>query len=155
MVTNVKQLPLVVYYADCVPILMADKMSGVIAAVHSGWRGTVSEIAGNAVKIMTEQFGASPENIKAAIGPSIGQCCFETGSEVASEFDNDLSVACDNGKFMIDLWTANERILLKCGLQKENIDVLKICTICNSDMLYSYRVNKETTGRMGAFIALD
>ncbi len=154
LVTNVRQLPIVVYYADCVPILMADKAAGVIAAVHSGWRGTVAEIAGNAIKIMTEQFAANPENIIAAIGPSIGQCCFETGGEVAWEFDNDLRLECGNGKFMVDLWKANERILLKYGLKQENIDVLKMCTMCNSDLLYSYRVNKESTGRMGAFISL-
>lgn len=154
MVTNVRQLPLVVYYADCVPILLADKTSGVIAAVHSGWRGTVNEIVGNAVKIMTEQFDAKTESIKAAIGPSIGQCCFETGGEVACEFESNLVIKRNNGKFMVDLWKANERILLKYGLKKENIDVLEICTICNSDMLYSYRVNKEATGRMGAFISL-
>ena len=155
LVTNICKLPLVVYYADCVPVLMADKSAGVVAAVHSGWRGTVSGIAGNAVKIMVEQFGAKPENIKASIGPSIGQCCFETGGEVACEFDNDLVIECDNGKFMVDLWKANERILLKSGLNKDNIEILKICTICNNDMLYSYRVNKEATGRMGAFISLD
>ncbi len=154
LVTNVRQLPLVVYYADCVPVLMADKATGVVAAVHSGWRGTVSEIAGNAIKIMKEQFNAKPENIIAAIGPSIGQCCFETGKEVACEFDADLVVDCENGKFMVDLWKANEKILLKYGLKRENIDILEMCTICNSDMLYSYRVNKEATGRMGAFISL-
>lgn len=154
LVTNIRQLPLVVYYADCVPILMADKAAGVVAAVHSGWRGTVSEIAGNAIKIMTEQLGAKAENIVAAIGPSIGQCCFETGAEVACEFDEDLRLECGNGKFMVDLWSANERILLKYGLKQENIEILKICTVCNSDMLYSYRANKEATGRMGAFISL-
>ena len=154
MVTNIRQLPLVVYYADCVPILMAERSAGVIAAVHSGWRGTVGEIAGNAINIMTEQFNAKAEDIIAAIGPSIGQCCFETGSEVANEFDDDLSIECDNGKFMVDLWKANERILLKYGLKQKNIDVLEMCTMCNSDMLYSYRVNKGETGRMGAFISL-
>ncbi len=154
LVTNVRQLPLVVYYADCVPILMTDKSAGVIAAVHSGWRGTVGEISGNAIKIMTEQFNAKPENIFAAIGPSIGQCCFETGSEVACEFDSKLALACGNGKFMVDLWAANERILLKYGLKPDNIDIFKMCTMCNSDILYSYRVNKDTTGRMGAFISL-
>ncbi len=154
LVTNISKLPLVVYYADCVPILMADRTAGVVAAVHSGWRGTVSEIVGNAVEIMIQQFGANPENIIAAIGPSIGQCCFETGDEVACQFDNDLVIEKNNGKFMIDLWKANENILLKCGIKKENIDIMKVCTICNSDMLYSYRVNKEATGRMGAFISL-
>ncbi len=154
LVTNVRDLPLVVYYADCVPILLADESAGVIAAVHSGWRGTVGKIAAKAVEIMTAQFGASALRIKAAIGPSIGPCCFETGGEVACCFDESLVTECQNGKFRVDLWRANENILTHCGLKRENIDILKMCTICNSDTLYSYRTHKESTGRMGAFVVL-
>ena len=87
MVTNLRNLPLVVYYADCVPILLVDSDAGVVAAVHSGWRGTVAGITKNAVGIMVSSFGADPAKIKAAIGPSIGPCCFETGEEVALQFD--------------------------------------------------------------------
>lgn len=155
LVTDVKNLPLVVYYADCVPVLLSDEEAGVIAAVHSGWRGTVLEISGNAVRIMTEQFGAVPSRIKAAIGPSIGPCCFETGAEVAFQFEKALVKEKDNGKFLVDIWQANKNILLKNGLREENIDVLRLCTICNNHMLYSYRTHKEATGRMGAFISLN
>lgn len=155
LVTNVENLPLVVYYADCVPILLSDEDAGVIGAVHSGWRGTVAEISANAVRIMTEQFGAKPSRLKAAIGPSIGPCCFETGSEVACQFEEALVKEQKNGKFLVDLWAANKNILLSCGLAEENIDVLKLCTICNSNKLYSYRTHKEATGRMGAFISLN
>ncbi len=154
LVTNVSGLPLVVYYADCVPVLLADEVSGVVAAVHSGWRGTVGEIARNAVSVMVENFGAKPENIKAAIGPSIGVCCFETGEEVAGLFGASLVKSCGDGKFKVDLWSANKIILENCGVKTENIDVLGICTMCHSDMLYSYRVHKGETGRMGAFIGL-
>ncbi len=154
LVTNVANLPLVVFYADCVPILLADDEMGVVAAVHSGWRGTVSEIAGKAVEIMKNKFSSSPQNIKAAIGPSIGKCCFETGLEVASQFDKKLVLENNNGKFFVDLWQANKMILQKSGVKEENIDVLEICTVCNSDMLYSYRAHKDATGRMGAFIML-
>ena len=154
LVTNVENLPLVVFYADCVPILLADEESGVVAAVHSGWRGTVSEIAGKAVEIMKNEFSARPENIKAAIGPSIGKCCFETGPEVASQFDKQLVLQNNDGKFFVDLWEANKMILQKSGVREENIDVLELCTVCNSDMLYSYRTHKDATGRMGAFIML-
>ena len=155
LVTNVKDLPLVVYYADCVPILLVDEKAEVVAAVHSGWRGTVAQIAKNAVDIMVSDFGADSGRIKAAIGPSIGLCCFETGEEVACQFDEALVEPCSNGKFKVGLQQANENILLSCGLQYENIDVLKICTVCNSDILYSYRIQKEATGRMGAFISLS
>lgn len=154
LVTNVAGLPLVVFYADCVPILLADESVGVVAAVHSGWRGTVSEIAGKAVEIMKNEFSSSPQNIKAAIGPSIGRCCFETGMEVASQFDAALVGEERNGKFFVDLWQANKMMLQKSGLKEENIDVLEICTVCKSDMLYSYRMHKDATGRMGAFIML-
>ena len=155
IVTNVKNLPLVVYYADCVPMLLADEKTGVVAAVHSGWRGTVMRIAENAVRQMCEKFGAASQNIKAAIGPSIGPCCFETGPEVACEFKKEYVIPKDNGKFLIDLWSVNRDILVECGIKSENIEVLKLCTICNNDILYSYRVHKEETGRMGAFISLQ
>ena len=154
LVTNVPNLPLVVYYADCVPILLADDVAGVVAAVHSGWRGTVAKIAAEAVSVMVTQFGADEKRIRASIGPSIGPCCFETGEEVACEFDNALVLPMENGKFKVDLWSANKEILLNSGLKNENIDVLELCTICNSEILYSYRVHKDATGRMGAFISL-
>lgn len=155
LVTNSRRLPLAVYYADCVPVLLAEEKTGVIAAVHSGWRGTVSGIASNAVKIMVDRFGAAPADIKAAIGPAIGKCCFETGGEVACRFDKTLVTEQVNGKFKVDLWTANKNMLMECGVREENIEVLGLCTICNSDILYSYRTHKEKTGRMGAFISLE
>ncbi len=154
LVTNCKNIPLCVFYADCVPILLADTKANVIAAVHSGWRGTVQKIASRAVDIMCDKFGAEPQNIKAAIGPSIGRCCFETGEEVAVQFDSDLRLVQPNGKLKVDLWVANQRILTDKGIEASNVDVLELCTICHSDMLYSYRTHGESTGRMGAFICL-
>ena len=154
LVTNCPNLPIVVFYADCVPILMFDQSAGVVAAVHSGWRGTVSKIAEKAVFVMQQKFGASPENIKAAIGPSIGKCCFETGKEVACNFEKDLVCDLNNGKFKVDLWEANKRIVLNSGLLEQNIDVLGICTMCHPHLLYSYRVDGDKTGRMGALIMI-
>ncbi len=154
LVTNLQNVPLVVFYADCVPILLAEEDAGVVAAIHSGWRGTVSEIAGLAVDIMKSEFGANPEKIKAAIGPSIGPCCFETGEEVSSQFESRFVKALPDKKALVDLWSANKEILLHKGLKEENIEVLNKCTMCNSDVFYSYRTHKEKTGRMGAFIEL-
>ena len=154
LVTNLSNTPIGVFYADCVPILLADKSTGVIAAVHSGWRGTVGRISENAIKVMREKFGASPSNIFAVIGPSIGPCCFETGAEVATEFDETLCQKLPDGKFKVDLWEANRRILLGCGILPENIDVFGLCTVCRNDILYSYRTHKDKTGRMGAFIMI-
>lgn len=155
LVTNLRNTPIGVFYADCVPILLADNSAGVIAAVHSGWRGTVGRISENAIRVMCEKFGTSPRNIIAAIGPSIGPCCFETGSEVAAEFDETLCERLTDGKFKVDLWEANRRILLRCGVLPEHIDVFGLCTICRNDILYSYRTHKDKTGRMGAFIMLN
>ncbi len=154
LITDRRQIPLCVFYADCVPILLADANAGVVAAVHSGWRGTVQGIAANAVDVMCKRFGAVPENIKAAIGPSIGKCCFETGAEVAEQFDADLVFPLQNGKYKVDLWAANQRLLTGKGIADQNIDVLELCTVCHSDRLYSYRTHGENTGRMGAFIML-
>ncbi len=154
LITNCKMLPLVIFYADCVPILLADELCGVVAAVHSGWRGTVSKIIKNAVDKMQMEFGSNPENIKAVIGPSIGPCCFECGADVAKQFDDDLVRPVQNLKFKVDLWQANKKILLDCGVKMENIDVFKMCTICNNDILYSYRSHGDATGRMGAIIML-
>ena len=154
MVTDCRNLPLVVFYADCVPILLADAEAGVAAAVHSGWRGTAARISENAVRIMIDKFGAAAENIRAAIGPSIGPCCFECGSETAECFDTAFVKDGKNGKYMVDLWEANRRILTDCGLRNENIDVFGLCTVCGGIELYSYRRMREATGRMGAFITL-
>ena len=153
LVTKTPELPIAVFYADCVPVLLADASAGVAAAVHSGWRGTVGRISESTISVM-KTLGATAENIIAAIGPSIGPCCFETGGEVACEFDSDLCTNMPDGKFKVDLWEANRRILLECGVLPQNIEVLELCTMCNSDMLYSYRTHKEQTGRMGAFIML-
>ncbi len=154
LVTNLKNVPLTVFYADCVPILLVDEVHSVVAAVHSGWRGTVAKIAKHTIEVMIKEFGCEPKNIKAAVGPSIGKCCFETGAEVALEFDEDLAIRQKDGKFKVDLWEANSRILRSCGLLSENIEILGICTVCEKDRLYSYRMHKEQTGRMGAFIEI-
>ncbi|MBR5155631.1 MAG: peptidoglycan editing factor PgeF [Clostridia bacterium] len=155
LITNCKNIPITVFYADCVPILLCESDAGVIAAIHSGWRGTVLQIVGKAVEMMCKEFGADPKKIKVAIGPSIGKCCFETGAEVAAQFNNSLVTEEENGKFKVDLWEANRQILLAEGVKPANIDILKLCTICHSDVLYSYRTHGENTGRMGAFIMLE
>ena len=152
LVTDCKNIPLVIFYADCVPILLADLKREVVAAVHSGWRGTKAGIVRNAVKVMREKFGSEPEDIKAVIGPSIGPCCFEVGREVAEQFESRFVAPKENGKFTVDLWAANQKLLLESGIHSANIEIFRMCTVCNQDMLYSYRSHGENTGRMGAFI---
>lgn len=155
LMTDCKSLPLVIFYADCVPVLLADKRRGAIAAVHSGWRGTVSEIAAKAAKMLCEVYGSRAEDICAAIGPSIGKCCFEVGGEVAELFDEKYRFAKANGKFTVDLQSANRDMLEGCGISAENIDVFNMCTVCSGEKLFSYRRQKSGAGRMGAFMMLE
>lgn len=154
LVTDTANIPLAVFYADCVPILLADTKKRAVAAVHSGWRGTADKIVQNVIKVMEEVFKSNPKDIIAAVGPSIGPCCFETGAEVAEKFPKELCTLQKDGKFRVDLWEANRRLLTASGVLPQNIDVFKLCTVCRNDILYSYRTNNESTGRMGAFIML-
>ena len=147
LITAEKNLPLVIFYADCVPVLLYDRDKKVLACLHAGWRGTVAEIAGKGVEIMREKFGC--ENISAAIGPSIGECCFETGLSVAEEFVNggfSEFIRYKNDKAYIDLWGVNEKILKDAGVV--DIAVAKLCTVCNKDEFFSHRGCGSDTGRM-------
>lgn len=154
LVTGVPGLGLICFTADCVPILMVDPKAKVIAAVHSGWRGTVGSIGKKAVEKMLN-LGASSENILAAIGPSIGPCSFEVGPEVQAEFDAVFGDALPyrpsnrEGHSMVDLWGANRIVLENAGLQKNHIYVSEICTFCNNAEYYSHRY---TNGRRGSLI---
>lgn len=154
LITNCAQIPLVVFYADCVPILMFDTKKRAAAAIHSGWRGTADKIAEKTVRALAENFGSQPEDILAAVGPSIGPCCFECGAEVAELFPDDIVSKNENGKFKVNLWQNIVRMFTDCGLRRENIEVFEQCTMCKSDIFYSYRKHKEKTGRMGAFIMI-
>lgn len=154
VVTAAKDLGLVCFTADCVPLLLVDPKAKVIAAVHAGWRGTVQSIAANAVCKMVEA-GANPQNILAAIGPSIGPCCFEVGQEVADEFTARFGERLPlkehrPGHSMVDLWQANRLVLLEAGLQKVRIFTANLCTFCNNSDFYSHRY---TNGRRGSLIA--
>jgi len=160
LVTDVKGLPILIYTADCVPVLMHDEAAGVIAALHCGWKGSVADILGVAVEKMCS-LGAKPENIHAAIGASIGRCCFETDSDVPEAVEAYLSGDTEglvfddgNGKFHVDLRGANERRLLQLGLKKENIDVSCECTMCRREKYWSHRATKGVRGSMAAVIML-
>ncbi len=154
LITNEKNTPLVVFAADCIPVLLTDKDGKAIGAVHAGWRGTVMKIPQKAVRLMAENYGIAPENIVAAIGPGIGKCCFEVGEEVAREFSEEFVTEKENGKFFVDLWQANYASLREIGVKKENISISKMCTKCGGDEFYSYRRMGEKTGRLGALIEL-
>lgn len=162
LITNVKNVPLSLFFADCTPILIYDPVQHVIGAAHGGWRGTVSSIAFFTVRKMQKEFGTKAYDCLASIGPSIGACCYEIGDEVAAQFEEVfrdcssliLKRNAKTNKYHLDLWTANALMLQRAGLYPENIDVANVCTCCNSDIFFSYRADKGKTGRITATIAL-
>ena len=166
MVTNVPGICLVTFYADCVPLYLVDPVRKVIGLSHSGWRGTVGNMAGVTVKRMEEVFGSRPEDILAAVGPSICQDCYEVSEDVVSRFRESYAPEewgelfyqkdeqREKGKYQLDLWRANELNLLKAGLLPEHIAVTNLCTCCNPELLFSHRVTGWDRGNLSAFLAL-
>lgn len=155
LMTNIRGITLVVFAADCVPVLFLDPIKHVVCAVHSGWRGTVKKIGGKAVNMMKEVYGSEPKDIIAAIGPCIGPCCFEFGLADAEKiFDSEYYRALDNGKALVDILSMNVDILKAAGVAESNIDLANVCTVCNADKYYSYRTHGAATGRQAAVISV-
>jgi len=160
MITNVRGIALGILTADCVPILMYDPVSGSVASVHAGWAGTVKGVAGTAVKRMGEAFGARPSEIKVAVGPSIGPCCYEVDEKVIGPLRDtvrdwsDVAEPARKGRWMLDLWETNRRILMDAGVKPGNIAVMGLCTACNHDKFYSHRKSGGKAGRMMAITLL-
>ena len=160
LVTKERGLPLFCFVADCVPVLLCDREAGVIAAVHCGWRSSTGDILGAALGRMSA-LGASPERICAAIGPSIGPCCFETHRDVPDAIeawlDGDtagLFEARPEGKYLVDLRGANARRLKQLGVPAEQIDVSDECTCCIHDKYWSHRYTRGRRGSQAAGIVL-
>lgn len=160
LMTNEPGVVLCTQYADCVPLFFVDPVKRVVATAHSGWKGTVAQIGAVTVQRMTEVYGCDPKDLLAGIAPSIGPCCFEVDEPVASAFAA-LSFADDtvirddgNGKFHVDLWETNRRILLSAGLPPENITVTDLCTKCHHNTFWSHRVTGNDRGSLAAFIAI-
>lgn len=161
-ITNERGVTLVTFYADCVPLLFVDPVKQVIGSSHSGWRGTVNKMGKVTVEKMKEYYGTNPADVIAAIGPSICQDCYEVSEEVIEEFRRNfrpelIKNICykkDNGKYQLDLWKANQYVLLEAGLRNENIEVTNICTCCNQELLFSHRASNGKRGNLAAFIGL-
>jgi YfiH family protein len=159
LVTSQAELMLGVQTADCVPVLIADTRTRAVGAFHAGWRGTVARIVEQGVATMAREFGSKPEDLIAAVGPSIGPCCFEVGEEVREEFERGFERAREiiadgvGGKARVDLWEANRRQLLAAGVPAGAITVVGECTACAQTedgrrKFFSYRAEKGVTGRM-------
>ncbi len=161
VVTNTPWLPIATYHADCVPVFLLDTKSRAVGVAHAGWRGTALRTPAAAIREMERSFGSHPCDILAAIGPSIGACCFETHSDVPdamlSAFGKDAEkyITPDgNGKFHVSLPSLNALTLLDAGIPDENITVSDECTCCRSDLYWSHRATGGTRGAMAAFIML-
>lgn len=141
--------------ADCVPVLLADPDGGAVAAVHAGWRGTAARVAAEAVRALSRESGAPAARLLAAVGPSIGPCCYEVSEDLAQRFRVELGgeVVMDGDRPHLDLWAANRRILAEAGLSPERIEVLGRCTSCEREVFFSHRRDAGRTGRQMAFIA--
>ena len=155
LISNRPDVAVGVRTADCFPILLADPVAGVVAAVHAGWRGTAGGIVIAAIEKMQELYQARPEDILAAIGPGIEQCCFEVGPEVAREFAQwDRRLYGATGKEMVDLAAANAQQLVDLGVPRRNIGHAGLCTHHRTDLFFSFRKERERAGRMVSWIGL-
>lgn len=164
IVTNKKNLILSTTNADCILLLLFDPIKKVIANVHSGWRGTLQRISTKAIEKMEKEYNCNPKDIICCICPSIRKCHFEVEKEVKDMFEeefkniieknNIITETISSKKWTIDTVLINQIILEEKGLKKENIIDSKICSVCNSNLVHSYRVEKEGYGLETAIIEL-
>lgn len=161
LVTDEPGVTLTVFSADCLPILFYDPVRRCAAAVHAGWRGTAAGIAAEAVTAMTVRYGCRAEDIRAAIGPGISRCCFETTGDVPAALLEHLggqAMPCitdhQTGKFHVDLKRANTLWLKSAGLREAHISLCSACTACARDEFWSHRLVGRTRGSMAAMICL-
>ena len=156
LITNEPGVALWVFTADCTPVLLHDPVTGAVGAVHAGWRGTALGIAGKAVEEMAAAYGCDPANIRAAIGPNIGVCCFETHKDVPDAMvqalgDEALPYIHPHGeKYYVNLKEINALWLRKAGVR--HIEISTDCTACQTDRFWSHRIVGDARGSQGAII---
>lgn len=158
LVTNVPQVILTIFMADCTPILFYDPVKRAVGAAHAGWRGTVAGIAARTVERMAKEYGSDPKDIRAAIGPCISKCCFETDHDVPDAVraamgpEAECAISGVGPKYHVDLKRLNEIWLRRAGV--EQIDISEDCTACQPDRFWSHRVTKGDRGSLAAVIGL-
>lgn len=156
LITRTPGLALVVFTADCTPVLLHDPVTGAVGAVHAGWRGTAKGIVAKAVAAMIQTYDCDPKNICAAIGPNIAQCCFETDSDVPNALRDALGAKAEpfirqaESKYYVNLKEINALWLQGCGV--ENIHINSLCTACRPDLFWSHRRTGGLRGSQGAII---
>lgn len=161
LITNEPGIFVCVQTADCVPVLLYDPQKKVVAAVHAGWKGTISKIVQKTVSRMIEKYDSNPDDIIAGIGPSIHMHAYEVGPEVVEavevSFSNSpvlLKPSLNAGHAYFDLWEANKTVLMESGIQEENIELMGLCSFEHADLFYSARRDGAETGRMVSGIRL-
>lgn len=163
LVTNQPGIPLITFYADCVPLFFHDPVKQVVAMAHSGWRGTTARIGKVMLEYMEQEYGTRAKDVFCAIGPSICQKCYEISADVAEEFQKEFTTEqyadfmqdTGNGKYHLDLWKVNQYILLEAGITEEHLETTDICTCCNPELLFSHRASHGKRGNLGAVIMLS
>ena len=156
LVTNDPGTALMIYTADCTPLLFHDPVTGAVGAAHAGWKGTVSAIGPKTVQAMVDAFGCDPANIRAAIGPNIGQCHFETDADVPDALRDafgsevDAFIRPQGSKYYVNLKEINALILRRCGVR--HIEISESCTVCEHTRFWSHRYTKGLRGSQGAVI---
>lgn len=146
--------------ADCVPILIGDPVTGSFAAVHAGWRGTLATAVIAGVERLVKEYDARPEDMRVAIGASAGPCCYEVGSDVIEAFSSKfadgekLFTPTRPGHATVDLLKANRDQLISTGVKAERIHIAPICTMCRTDLFFSYRKEKSVHGKVGRLMAV-
>ncbi|MDQ7024606.1 MAG: peptidoglycan editing factor PgeF [Anaerolineae bacterium] len=159
VITNRVDVPLVMRYADCVPLLFHDPIQKAIGLSHAGWRGTVQGMASNTVLALQQAYGSRPQDVQVIIGPSISLECFQVGDEVLAAvedyfgtLDGLMQRDPNDGTAYVDLWAANKLDLERAGV--EQIEIANICTYQNTHDFFSHRAEKGKTGRFGVVMSL-
>ena len=158
LITSLQTTPLLIFTADCVPVVFYDKKQGVVALAHAGWRGTYGNIAEEIVNIMRNKYGCKVEDVKIIIGPSISVDNYEVSYDLIEKFSA-LEVQGYykevDAKYYLDLWQLNKELLKKCGILEDNIKIIDFCTVRDNDKFFSYRLDAATSKRIGTIIQLD
>ncbi|MBC8078891.1 MAG: peptidoglycan editing factor PgeF [Gorillibacterium sp.] len=172
-ITNEQDICLAALFADCVPLFFYDPVTGSMALAHAGWKGTAAQIARSTVEAMVSEYQVIPENLVAAIGPAIGQCCYEVDEKLINTIDKTLDEVLSveeatstkdrrdiyykmnaAKKFQLNLHQINRQIMIKAGIMPSSIEITERCTGCGTDLFFSHRKENGITGRMAAWIAL-
>lgn len=161
MITNDPDVTLITYFADCVPLYFVDPVHHAIGLSHSGWRGTACRMGQVTLEEMKREFSTDPKDVICAIGPSICQNCYEISEDVAEVFqkefngrEEEILVNKGDGKYLLNLWRANEIVLTDAGVAPFHLTVTEVCTCCHPCLLFSHRASRGKRGNLAAVLAL-